>query len=442
MSRPGNRSTAQDRSRRRVAIVAIIIGVVIVVGWIAAISALAGGSKGSQQGGAEGAASDSSVQEQASADAPANAPSETTADQGEAPEGGETDPQQAVAGEAKTGDVFDPLEEENQDSSGQPDGSTDSEQAGPGGLSEIDKTRARAASEHYIVAAYGYSGGSEDAYLEGIERAASEQIYGSPGGAMLEGYSKAAPECGMRSTAILEEFEVVGQSPDGLDVAVTFSDEDADGETHTFRQDQRLTSTEGGYEVSGVSMEELISNTTPTQSCPGAQSKADDNSKEGESGGEGESEVKPDETGVADEDRAKAAADLYITSAYGYTGESGKEYHDRIARTVNEEKFYSSTGGQRVQEYAKAAENEGMKSAAVMERFEISSTEGSSIEGTAYSRVAESYDRYGGIKGQSTPFAIDLKLSPSRSTYEVSSASAERQVSERQITEGHAKKTS
>ena len=434
-------TTPQDRSRRRKATAVVVVGVVLVVGWIAAIAAFAGGSNGSRQGGAEGAASDSSGQQQASANAAsADASAGTTAeqesesssesatqpsttDQGEAPEGGQTDPQQAGTTEAQTQQVFDPLEEDNGGSGGQPDGSSEGEQAGQTGLSETDTTRARAASERYIVAAYGYTVDSKTEYLEGIEQAASEEIYDSPGGKMLEGYAKAAPECGMRSTAILEEFEVLGKSPEGFDVSVTFTVEDADGETHTFRQDQRLSSTQGGYEVSGVSVEELTSDTTPTESCPGAKPK--------ESGsGNPEAEVKPDETGVADEDRAKAAADRYITSAYGYTGNSASEYREGIARTADTQSLYRSPGGKQIRDYERAAEKDGITAAAVMERVEITATEGSTIEGTAYFRVGKEYDRYGELKGESTPFKVDLTLSPVRSTYEVSSSSVERETSD------------
>ena len=418
MARPGTpRGTSQDRSRRRMATVIIIVGVVVLVGWIAAISALAGGSGGSEQG----AASDSSGQEQA-------ASPETTAEdngqggQGEQPgddqgEGRQPDQSgQTATGEAGTGDVFGPLEEQ-----GQPQGSSTG--SGEGQTAEADITRAKAASESYITAAYGYSGESEDEYMEGIEQAAAEEIYDSPGGSMLEGYSRAAVECGMRSTAILEEFTVIGQSPAGLDATVTFRVEDADGQVHQFSQDQRLTTSGKGYEVSGVSMEELISGTNPTESCPGGQPEGSSSE-----GGEQE-EIKPSDTSVADEDRAKAAADRYITSAYGYSGDSAREYRDGISRTADTQALYQSPGGERIQEYARAAEQGGITAAAVMDSFEITSTNGGAVKGTAYFQVAREYDRYGELGGEATPFEVDLTLSPVRSTYEVSSSSLEREIS-------------
>ncbi|MDN5697272.1 MAG: hypothetical protein L0G70_04760, partial [Rubrobacter sp.] len=401
MARPSSlRGSSEDRSRRRMATILIIVGVVLLVAWIAAISALAGGSGGSRQGGAEGSANDSSGQEQA---ASANAsPETTTEDNGESEQGEQSSTDQGaqteetVAGEAGTGDVFGPLEEEGQTQGG----STGSDAEGRDGPADTEITRARAASERYITAAYGYSGESDDECIEGIEQAASEEIYDSPGGSMLEGYSNAATDCGMKSTVILEEFEVIGQGSEGLDATVTFRVEDADGQVHKFSQDQRLTISGETYEVSRVSMEELISETSPTESCPGANSEKDGS-------GAGEAEIKPSDTSVADEDRAKAAADRYITSVFGYTGDSAKEYREGISRTADTQKLYASPAGERIQEYARAAEQDGITAAAVMESFEITAgsgeaTEGSTIEGTAYFRVGKEYDRYGELKGEST----------------------------------------
>lgn len=431
-------TTSQDRSRRRMATVIIVVGVVVVVGWIAVVSALAGGSGGSRQGGAEGASREQAASTNASPETTSGDNSEdgqgeqSSADQGGAEppvDGAETG--QTVAPKADTQEVFDPLEEESPTHSA----SAGNDEAGSEGPAEIERTRARAASERYITAAYGYTGESAEDYLAAVEQAASEEIYDSAGGSMLKGYSQAAPECGMKSTAILEEFEVIGQSPEGLDASVTFSVEDADGQIHQFSQNQRLDSSNGAYEVSGVSVERLISDTDPRESCPGGNS-------EDASGGDQQAEVKPDSTGVADEDRAKAAADRYITAAYGYTGDSGKEYREHISRAADKETLYRSPGGERVQGYARSAEKDGITAAAVMESFEIDSTEGQKVEGTAYFRVGREYDRYAEIKGESTPFAVDLTLTPVRSTYEVSSASAEQEVSEQRIGGAGAKKTS
>ena len=440
----------------------VVVAVVVLVGWIAAVAALAGQSSlsgdrsagsggGSPQGGAEGAGKEETSQlrnaSEQTNDVEEGEPSkqedpgqteQDVAGQGTPPQDGQT----PVDGGADTGEVFDPLEEE-----GQPqDGSTGDRE---GQTAETEMKRARAASEDFITAAYGYSGESEDDYLEGTEQAASGEVYDSPGGSMLKGYSQAAPECGMRSTAILEEFEVIGQSPEGLDAAVTFSVEDgssdsSDGQTHTFSQDQRLTTSGDSYEVSGVSMEELISDTTPRESCPGAQSSdassSDTSSTEDSSEGV-QDEIKPSGTSVADEDRAKAAAGRYIASAYGYTGESGKEYRDGINRTSDTKALYNSPGGERIREYARTAEKGGITAAAVMESFEITNTDRGVVKGTAYFKVGREYDRHGEIKGETTPFEVDLTISPVRSTYEVSASSLEREASG-ESGAGPAKKTS
>lgn len=266
-------TTSQDRSRRRKATVIVIVGVVVLVGWIAAVAALAGqsdpsgsrsaGNGGSQQGGAEGAGAGDTSQQQTAPeqtnDEEEGEPSEQDPGQTEQAMAGEGTPPQdgqpPVDGGADTGEVFDPLEEDSQQgASQQHSGSSERQQPTGGGPAEIDRTRARAASERFITAAYGYTGGSSEDYLGAVEQATAEEIHDSPGGSMLKGYSKAAPECGMKSTAILEEFEIIGRSVDGLDASVTFTVEDgssdsSDGQTHTYRQDQRLISSDGAYEV-------------------------------------------------------------------------------------------------------------------------------------------------------------------------------------------------
>ncbi len=330
-----HRRTPEDRFRGRVATAVLVFGVVFIVGWIAAVTALAGRGGESGQREPEGGDGESETRRRAvSANAPPEARggsdsrptgehaarSSHTEEAGgdQPPASGDADSGQSVADEADTAQVFDSLERRNEPPDAATDGPTrsnNSRQGGPIGGVEPPRTaakqparasprrddpvggvetrgpgatesaRARAASERYVAAAYGYSGSSAGAYLEGIERAATEEVYGSPGGRKLKGYSRAAPECGMRSTAGLEGFELLDRGPRGLDVAVVFSVEDADGQTHLFRQYQRLVSSEDAYEVSGASVEELISDTTPSESCPGAGSK---DAANGEGGAEQE----------------------------------------------------------------------------------------------------------------------------------------------------------
>ena len=301
---------------------------------------------------------------------------------------------------------------------GKSEGSASAEEVAPPSEAEIDTTRARTASERYIVAAYGYTGSDEEEYLEGIEQAASEEIYDSPGGQQLAGYAKAAPECGMKSTAIVEEFEVLGQSEEGLDAAVTFSVDDADGQTHTFLQEHRLSSANGVYEVSEVSVEELISETTPTESCPGSQA------DESEDGGSS-----PDSSGaVSDEKQARSAAGRFVAAAYGYTGNSTQEYRAEVEKTAITAELLSSPGGERIKDYSEVAGKEGIKAAAKLERFEITGGSSEEVEGVAYFDVAGSYDRYGQLEGNTTPYRQELTLKPYEGSYRVSFASAEKEI--------------
>lgn len=469
MNRPYR--TNEDRSRRRKAITVTVIGLVVILGWFTVVAAIAGGTGDSQQGGAEGAASDNNNpgQEQDSTHDTANKEDEPTTGQGSSGEqdssdgGKDSGTEQAESaeggqpaavsgadtGQADTGQVFDPLEEDSEQAGStggqqsedqQPEGQQPEREAEP---PEVDRTRARTAIERYVTAAYGYTGESKEDYLQAIEQAASQEIFDSPGGSKLEGYARAAPECGMRSTVILDEFEVVGQGEEGMDVSATFSVEDgssdsSDPQSHTFTQDQRLVSSEssdGAYEVSAVSVEELISQTNPQESCPGTDSGRDT------TGEDGETDTEPGGPDPTDEDRARSAADRYITSAYGYSGDSGEDYRRGISRTADTPGFYRSPGGEQVRDYAKAAGKDGISAAAVMESFEITSTEGSTVEGTAYFRAGTEYDRYGELDGEGEPFAIDLTLTPVNSAYEVSRAGAEREVSQKRISGSPEKKT-
>ncbi|WP_047865427.1 hypothetical protein [Rubrobacter aplysinae] len=308
-------------------------------------------------------------------------------------------------------------DEEQEEGTGQP--------VGAGTITDTDLARAKAASESYLTAAYGYTGTSAEDYLGGIEEAASEEVFGSPGGEKLEGYSEAAPECGMVSTVILDEFEVIGSGPDGLDALTTFSVEDADGQTHRFSQEHRLSFSEGVYQVAAVSVEELISDTTPRESCPGSanenpESPDDESVQSGE-----DSEETGEELDAGQKEQVRSAADRFITAAYGYTGDSENEYREAIERTTVSDRFFESPGGDRIDGYAKRVGEEGMEAAAKMERFELTGTSGEDIEGVAYFEVGSSYDRYANIEGEPIAYRQPLTLSPYEGSYRVSAAAAE-----------------
>lgn len=435
MARSSVRRAYDSSARtRRIAIIAGIavfvlvwIGVVI---WLGRMGSVAESEQASSEVPAETTAQNEPEQIAGDGSAPAEQGSEAqdtgqgSAEQQDAQESGQPIQQEGSVPQG----TFDPLEEEG---SSQPEGSSaseESEQVEPPSEAEIDTTRARTASERYIVAAYGYTGSDEEEYLSAIEQAASEEIYDSPGGQQLKDYAKAAPQCGMKSTAILEGFEVVGQSGEGMDVSVTFSVEDgssdsSDGQTHTFRQNQRLSMTNGVYEVSGVSVEELISRTTPTESCPGAQANERAGTEQAANGSSSE------EAGaVSDERQVRSAAGRFISAAYGYTGNSTQDYRAGVERTTITGELLKSPGGERIKDYSETAGKEGIKSAAKLQRFEVTSQSGEEVEGVAYFDVGRSYDRYGAIKGDTTPYRQELTLVPYEGSYRVSSASGEQQI--------------
>lgn len=194
----------------------------------------------------------------------------------------------------------------------------------PGALNDTGQTRARAAAEQFVSAAYGYTGTSNDDYLEGIEQVAGDDIYSSPGGERLKDYANAAPECGMRSTAVLDDFEIVQTAPEGVAATAYFTVNDG-GTEHTFKQNQILQATdEGNYQIIGVAVEELTSDTQPTETCPG-NIPGEPNPRSSDTGPEtGPTEDLPPEQAAAIEETVRRHYDAIgsgdFETAYSYFG--------------------------------------------------------------------------------------------------------------------------
>lgn len=128
------------------------------------------------------------------------------------------------------------------------------------------------------------------------------------------------------------------------------------------------------------------------------------------------------------EERVESAADRFVTAAFGYTGNSEREYRKGILDAALARGLYRSPGGKKIQKYAKAAGEDGITAAAVMDRFEITRTDPNQVEGIAHFRVGREYNQYAEIRGESTAFTQKLTLSPAYSSYFVSWAEPEKQV--------------
>lgn len=136
---------------------------------------------------------------------------------------------------------------------------------------------------------------------------------------------------------------------------------------------------------------------------------------------------KPGDLTETQSQRVKDTADRFITAAYGYTGNSTEDYEAGIEQAALTHGLYRSPGGERIQEYAKAAGEEGITSAAVMDRFEITSTSTGRVEGVAYFEVGSSYNRYAELTGDTTAFEQKLTLAPMQGSYRVIAAEVEQQ---------------
>lgn len=162
-------------------------------------------------------------------------------------------------------------------------------------------------------------------------------------------------------------------------------------------------------------------------------SSGDDDSGEAESGGEQQSmdplgkNPEPGDLTETQARRVKDTADRFITAAYGYTGNSREDYEQGIEQAALPHGLYRSPGGERIQEYAKAVGEDGITSAAVMDRFEITGTSTGRVEGVAYFEVGKTYNRYAELKGDTTAFEQKLTLAPMQGSYRVIGAETEQQ---------------
>lgn len=136
---------------------------------------------------------------------------------------------------------------------------------------------------------------------------------------------------------------------------------------------------------------------------------------------------KPGDLTETQTQRVKDTADRFITAVYGYTGNSREDYEQGIEQAALTHGLYRSPGGERIQQYAKAAGEGGITSAAVMDRFEITGTSTGRVEGVAYFEVGKTYNRYAELKGDTTAFEQKLTLAPMQGSYRVIGAEAEQQ---------------
>ena len=198
-SRNHTQHSPGDRSRRRKAVAVIVIGAVVLVGWIVAIAVFAGQSPpaGSEQGsGGEQQAPTPDESGQPAGDSGAG---NTPAAGGDSPSSGPSEQElEDVADEALSpppgggappGEV--PIEDEEGRSNGQ-----------------------RGFVSTFIGAAYGYTGEDVEEYRAGYEnRIDTSTYYDSAGGQVLEEYAAMVEDGGAENAAILKDYRITSGEP-------------------------------------------------------------------------------------------------------------------------------------------------------------------------------------------------------------------------------------
>lgn len=352
MSRP--LTTPESRSRRRKATLALIVAVIALLGWVAAIAALTGGGQDTVAG--KNASDEQPVE---SPETTRQVPQTTQKDQE-----GDKDPETAED---------EPENGEKTDNSG---GSEGSEGADGGHAGDGEETKAKPAPS-----------------VATPESASGDWSQGD------------APE----GEPVLEG-EVEGG--EGANDSHASQDAQDSGGSETDSRDQK------NQEEQEEQQEEPKSPTNSENSGSSEQQVFDPLGKNPE----------PGDLTQTDEERAKSTADRFITSAYGYTGNSEKEYTKGVMRSALGMDLYRSPGGKRIKKYAEAAGEDGITSAAVMDSFEITETTPERVMGTAHFRVGREYNQYAELEGDTTPFTQELTLAPVGKSYRVIEASVEKEA--------------
>lgn len=108
--------------------------------------------------------------------------------------------------------------------------------------------------------------------------------------------------------------------------------------------------------------------------------------------------------------RVELAATNFVTYAYGYTGDDLSEYQRNLNRVALFPDFYSSPGAEAVRDFQEDIQKGGVKSAAVLESFEIEDQTPATVRGVAYFVVGERYLKAGAVAGEVNRYAQPLNL--------------------------------
>ena len=127
-----------------------------------------------------------------------------------------------------------------------------------------------------------------------------------------------------------------------------------------------------------------------------------------------ETGAKPGDLSETEKGRITMAATNFVLAAYGYTGENQREYSTPLNRTIFPWTFYESSGGAYVKDYRRRINDGGVKSSAVVDRFEIKETSLEEAKGVAHFVVEDDFGK--------RRMTQELTLKPHRAIWRVSAA--------------------
>lgn len=111
-----------------------------------------------------------------------------------------------------------------------------------------------------------------------------------------------------------------------------------------------------------------------------------------------------------DQQRVRFAAARFVTAAYGYSDHDRDAYNQGVGATVAWPVFYESPGSTEIERYAAQVGESGTRSAALLSRFELTRSGGTTASGYAYFETGEGYGQSGGLTGRKHPYRQKMAL--------------------------------
>jgi hypothetical protein len=127
-----------------------------------------------------------------------------------------------------------------------------------------------------------------------------------------------------------------------------------------------------------------------------------------------ETGAEPGDLSETEKGRATMAATNFVLAAYGYKGKNQQEYSTVLNRTIFPWSFYESPGGAYVKDYRRRINDGGIKSSAVVDRFEMKETSLEEVKGVVHFVVKDDLGK--------RSLSQKLTLKPHRAIWRVSGA--------------------